>query len=98
MMLNPPEQVQIDRVVRSILADKPRITKFNINWDSEVSFIPTFNNHNYMFDEGKKTSENIQNNYFNNGNNMNNVNNVQNFSSEVEAKNIFYSMNNNAMN
>jgi hypothetical protein len=54
MNLNLPENVQIDRVVRNILSDKPRITKFNINWDQEVSVIPSYNNYNYMFDEGKK--------------------------------------------
>lgn len=32
---NPPETVQIDRVTRNILADKPRITRFDIKWDGE---------------------------------------------------------------
>jgi len=77
MNLNLPSPVVIDRVIRNILSDKPRITKFNINWDSEVSVIPTYNNYNFMFDEGKKTSENIQSNFFNNSKNgENNINNV----------------------
>jgi hypothetical protein len=75
MNLNLPEKVLIDRLVRNILSDKPRITKFNINWDSEVTNIPSFNNYNYMFDEGKKTSENIQNNFFHQ--NQNQINNMQ---------------------
>ncbi len=75
MNLNLPEKVLIDRLVRNILSDKPRITKFNINWDSEVTNIPSFNNYNYMFDEGKKTSENIQNNFF--PQNLNQINNMQ---------------------
>lgn len=57
MNLNQPEQVQIDHVVRSILAEKPRITKFNIDWDNETKQIPTYNNFNYMFKEGKMAQE-----------------------------------------
>jgi len=91
MILNPPEEVQIERVVRSILSDKPRITKFNINWDNEVSVIPSFNNYNFMFDEGKKTSDDIQSNYFNQGGvgniNANNVKNIfLNLNSDNNAK------------
>ncbi|CAN6636832.1 histone chaperone Asf1p [Trichomonascus vanleenenianus] len=33
---NPPSKVQIDHVVRNILAEKPRVTRFNISWDSEA--------------------------------------------------------------
>ncbi|KAK7208059.1 hypothetical protein BZA70DRAFT_298449 [Myxozyma melibiosi] len=29
---NPPSKVQIDHVVRNILAEKPRVTRFNIEW------------------------------------------------------------------
>jgi hypothetical protein len=72
MNLNPPETIQVDNLVRSILADKPRITKFNINWDSDVNVIPSFNNHNYMFGEANMSSENIKNSFFNNVNNNNN--------------------------
>ena len=69
MNLNPPEIIQLDKILRSILSDKPRITKFNINWDSDVNVIPSYNNYNYMFGDGNITSENIQNNFFNNNNN-----------------------------
>ncbi|KAI7837098.1 hypothetical protein COHA_009047, partial [Chlorella ohadii] len=31
---NPPDKPAIDRLYRNILADKPRVTKFNIDWDS----------------------------------------------------------------
>ncbi|KAL4446820.1 hypothetical protein ABPG77_008064 [Micractinium sp. CCAP 211/92] len=31
---NPPELPLIDRLHRNILADKPRVTKFNIDWDA----------------------------------------------------------------
>lgn len=29
---NPPEQIQLDKVCREVLASKPRVTRFNINW------------------------------------------------------------------
>jgi len=32
---NDPPEVLIDRVQRNILADKPRITRFNINWGDD---------------------------------------------------------------
>ena len=34
---NPPEVVNISKVVRSIISDKPRITKFAINWTDDES-------------------------------------------------------------
>ncbi|KAG0642876.1 ASF1 like histone chaperone-domain-containing protein [Tuber brumale] len=33
----PPKQVQTDRIVRNVLAEKPRVTRFAIKWDSEES-------------------------------------------------------------
>jgi len=33
----PPKQVQIDRMVRNVLAEKPRVTRIAIKWDSEDS-------------------------------------------------------------
>lgn len=32
---NPPNRVALDHVSRNILAEKPRVTKYNIPWDSE---------------------------------------------------------------
>lgn len=32
---NPPSKVQVDHITRNILAEKPRVTKFNIVWDNE---------------------------------------------------------------
>ena len=32
---DPPEKPDIGRLVRNILADKPRVTKFSISWDEE---------------------------------------------------------------
>ncbi|XP_011311312.1 histone chaperone asf1 [Fopius arisanus] len=33
---NPPAQPQFDKVQRNILGDKPRVTRFKINWDDGV--------------------------------------------------------------
>ena len=57
MNLNQPENVQIEHVVRSILADKPRITKFNIYLDNESKQIPVYKNENNMFKDGKIAQE-----------------------------------------
>lgn len=38
----PPKQVQIDRIVRKLLEEKPRVTRFAIKWDSEDSAPPEF--------------------------------------------------------
>lgn len=32
---NPPSKVQVEHVVRNILAEKPRVTRFNIVWDND---------------------------------------------------------------
>lgn len=34
---NPPPQPQFDKVQRNILGDKPRVTRFKINWDDGAS-------------------------------------------------------------
>ena len=36
---NPPAKVQVDHVVRNILAEKPRVTRFNIVWDLSLIHI-----------------------------------------------------------
>ncbi|KAI5790678.1 ASF1 like histone chaperone-domain-containing protein [Peziza echinospora] len=38
----PPNKVQVDRIVRNVLAEKPRVTRFAIKWDSEDSAPPEF--------------------------------------------------------
>lgn len=35
LRLNPPTKVAVEHVVRNILAEKPRVTRFNIKWDNE---------------------------------------------------------------
>ena len=47
MNLNPPEKVDQSRIIRSLLADKPRITRFNIEWDNnddKINKIPNMIN------------------------------------------------------
>lgn len=34
---NPPAQPQFDKIQRNILGDKPRVTRFKINWDDGAS-------------------------------------------------------------
>ena len=55
MNVNPPEKVDQSRIIRSLLADKPRITRFDIEWDSEdkVDNCENKENENFMFKEGK---------------------------------------------
>jgi len=35
LMENPPQEIPIDKVLRNILADKPRVTRFDIKWGFE---------------------------------------------------------------
>ena len=56
MNLNPPEKVDQNRIIRSLLADKPRITRFDIEWDNGNNIIinnENKENENFMFKEGK---------------------------------------------
>ena len=57
MNLNPPEKVDKNRIIRSLLADKPRITRFDIEWDNEnnngINNSENKENENFMFKEGK---------------------------------------------
>ena len=57
MNLNPPEKVDKSHIIRSLLADKPRITRFDIDWDNEAVNKNCGQekdiNENYMFKDGK---------------------------------------------
>ena len=57
MNLNPPEKVDKNHLIRSLLADKPRITRFDIDWDNNSrnknSEKEGNNNENFMFEDGK---------------------------------------------
>ena len=58
MNLNPPEKVDKDHIIRSLLADKPRITRFDIDWDNgngnkNSEQEKDINGKNFMFKDGK---------------------------------------------
>jgi histone chaperone ASF1 len=36
MRENPPDEPQFDKLVRTIAANEPRVTKFKINWDTSA--------------------------------------------------------------
>jgi histone chaperone ASF1 len=71
MNLNPPENIDINNVVKNILHDKPRITKFNIDWDCAVTAIPSFTN---FTNDNQSEFENNKNFINENSNHMNNLN------------------------
>ncbi len=85
--ITPPEQVQLDKLKRHILFDKPRITKFNISWDQQKTQLASYNN--FMFDEN--FHNNIQNEFknidYNNYNNNINVNTYQNAFIQQQSNN-----------
>lgn len=76
--VTPPEKVQLDKLKRHILFDKPRITKFNISWDQPKTQVASYNN--YMFNDDNYN--NIQNEFknidYNNFNNNVDVNSYKN--------------------
>ena len=49
---NPPEEVLVDKVTRNVLADKPRITRFDIKWGDEKD--------EPVMEEGEENSQMIQ--------------------------------------
>ncbi|RPA99193.1 histone deposition protein Asf1 [Choiromyces venosus 120613-1] len=54
----PPKQVQTDRIVRNVLAEKPRVTRFAIKWDSEESAPSEFPPDQPEVDEAEDDAEN----------------------------------------
>jgi histone chaperone ASF1 len=51
---NPPAKPQFDKMTRNILASKPRVTRFKINWDD------TNQTDEQMNDEGAGTSKTVE--------------------------------------
>ncbi|KAI8995007.1 histone chaperone [Pilobolus umbonatus] len=37
---NPPEQVHIDKLQRNILADRPKVTRYTIDWSNPQNTVP----------------------------------------------------------
>ncbi|KRX02919.1 Histone chaperone, ASF1-like protein [Pseudocohnilembus persalinus] len=75
LLENDPEEVVIEKVQRQILANKPRITRFDIDWGDGLKqkeheqFMQI--NQNYNENENSN-SQQLNNNYSNNNNNNNN--------------------------
>jgi hypothetical protein len=88
MNLNPPEQVDIEKVERTILSDKPRITKFNIDWDSTENVIPSYNNYMFNDNNGSKLQD-----LFKNADDSNSGKTL-----EEEQRKLFNNINNNIKN
>lgn len=55
---NPPAKVQVEHVVRNILAEKPRVTRFNIVWDNEGSNPDEYPPNQEINDEEEEEEEN----------------------------------------
>lgn len=55
---NPPAKVQVEHVVRNILAEKPRVTRFNIVWDNEGSNPDEYPPNQEVNDEEEDEDEN----------------------------------------
>ena len=59
---NIDEEIDIKLVNRYVLHDKPRITKFNIDWDNIIDDIPSYKN--FMFNENVDNN-NLKNEFIN---------------------------------
>ncbi|KAF7995327.1 hypothetical protein HCN44_006434 [Aphidius gifuensis] len=53
---NPPTQPQFDKVQRNILGDKPRVTRFKINWDDGVGSSTSNGNQDNTMEEDQNTT------------------------------------------
>lgn len=59
---NPPARPLFDKLTRNILATKPRVTRFKINWDDSNGVVP---NGGVNMDEGSGSNEFFQNHQLN---------------------------------
>lgn len=59
---NPPARPLFDKLTRNILATKPRVTRFKINWDDTNGVVP---NGGSNMDEGSGSNEFFQNHQLN---------------------------------
>lgn len=59
---NPPARPLFDKLTRNILATKPRVTRFKINWDDSNGVVP---NGGANMDEGSGSNEFFQNHQLN---------------------------------
>ena len=59
MNINNPEKIEVNHLVRNLLADKPRIVRYEIDWEGENGKDKNTNDGagHFMFNEGKMNQE-----------------------------------------
>ena len=59
MNINMPEKIDVNHLIRNLLADKPRIVRYEIDWESENGKKDNKNDEagHFMFNEGKMNQE-----------------------------------------
>ena len=75
MNINMPEKINVEHLVRNMLADKPRIVKYEIDWEGDNDNKENVNEGtgHFMFNEGKMNQEkfkDMEKDKNNNGNNF----------------------------
>ena len=72
MNINMPEKIAVDHLMRNLLADKPRIVRYEIDWEGDNTQKDNKNNWagQFMFNEGKMTQSKFQSLEKNISNNM----------------------------
>ena len=62
MNINMPEKIEVNHLMRNLLADKPRIVRYEIDWEGENVKKDNKNNWagQFMFNEGKMNQEKFQ--------------------------------------
>ena len=59
MNINIPEKIDVNHLIRNLLADKPRIVRYEIDWESDNNKKDNKNDQagHFMFNEGKMKQE-----------------------------------------
>ena len=72
MNINMPEKIEVNHLMRNLLADKPRIVRYEIDWEGENIKKDNKNNWagQFMFNEGKMNQEKFQSLEKNKSNNI----------------------------
>ena len=75
MNINMPEKINVEHLVRNMLSDKPRIVKYEIDWEGDNDNKENVNEGtgHFMFNEGKMNQEkfkDMEKDKNNNGNNF----------------------------
>ena len=59
MNINMPEKVDVNHLIRNLLADKPRIVRYEIDWEGDINKKDNKNDQagHFMFNEGKMNQD-----------------------------------------